>query len=118
MRNKFSPFFGRPAKTEKQKQVQTHGEGPRRGWTGDIGLNFVVVFGVWSLLRRPAKTKKTKTKVQTHGEGHRRGWTGDIGLNFLLFLGGHFWEDGPKQKNQNNKFRPMERDPEEAGQRT
>ena len=33
----FWGLLGRPAKTKKT--IQTHGEGLRRGWTGDIGLN-------------------------------------------------------------------------------
>ena len=46
----FCTFFGRPAKNKnKKQQVQTHGEGPRRGWTADIGLNFLFFFDTcWS----------------------------------------------------------------------
>ena len=45
-------------KNKKQQKVQTHGQIPRRGWTGDIGLNLFVFVCFWSLLGRPAKTKK------------------------------------------------------------
>ena len=34
-------------KKRPKKEVQTHGEGPRRGWTGDMGL-FVWHFLVWT----------------------------------------------------------------------
>ena len=83
----FGHFWADQPKQKKQK-VQTHREGPRRGWTRDIGQNFFC--GFWSLLGRPAKNqenKKTKSKKfrpMTHGEIPRRGWTGDIGLIFLV----------------------------------
>ena len=69
----------------KTQQIQTHGEGPRRGWTGDIGgLNFLFFFVFGQFLADQPKQKKQK--LQTHGEGPRRGRTEDIDLNFLTFV--------------------------------
>ena len=83
--------------TPSQKNVQTHGEGPRRGWAGDIGLNFVFLLFVF--VHFLADQPKTKTKTTSSDP-----WRGTqerldsrhrselfvfltlVGLNFLFFL--------------------------------
>ena len=68
----FLVTFGQTSQSQKTK-VQTHGEGPRRGWTGDIGLNFLffwflVTFGQTSQNRKNKKFRPIERDLGEAGQ--------------------------------------------------
>ena len=84
----------RKPKKQKNKKVQTHGQGLGRGLAGDMGLNFLVffVFLVFpcffcNLAKTSRKPKKTKKKSDPWARsGERPGWGHGSDFFPLFFL--------------------------------
>jgi hypothetical protein len=72
-------------KTKKKQKNQTHGQGLRKGWREDMGLNFLflIVFSMFffcslaNTSRKPKKNKKTKNKqLRPMGKVWGEAWLG------------------------------------------